>query len=204
MVKVILASLVVVAYIFLILHYYRLKKIISLAETSLFPSFAAEWKNIFTRMGKVEKPTFELKMWKQKRIVLVISIILMAIAMNTAFFFWKSISWTYFLIIFNVLLIIMFTWRVPSFYMLPNGFYYDERFYTWDQVNEFSIAPVTMKSDGYGMFENSHAYTEINLQLKKGLLPNKNVYVNDVNDVKRMKKILINNGVREGNNLMEK
>lgn len=199
MVKIFVACATVVTFFFVIIHYVRLKDMISLAETFLFPTFHHEQEKVYTRIGKVAKPTFQVKLWKQKRTIMAITIILTALAINTAFIFWNSINLSYFIILFNVLLIILLTFRVPSFYILPNGFYYNERFFKWDHVKEFSINTVTMDSDGFGMFENSLAFTEINFHVKKGINPKKSVYVGDRKAVDKIKEILTTNGIKQIN-----
>lgn len=172
---------------------------ISLAPQSVFPSFHEEWKNIYTKRGKVEKPTSKMKACKQKRAIMIVTIILTAFGLNTIFIFWKTITWSNILLFINVPILVLVNLCIPSFYIFANGLYYDERFIRWEAIKEFSVSPVAVGSEGHGMFENSTSYTEIKLYMDNKRKSAKPVYIDDLKAVESIVGILQMNGIKEWN-----
>src|SRR5690554_3756511 len=195
--KIIIFLAILVVYTMMIFNYYRVRKMILLGPDSIFPSFHKAWGNIYTERGRVEKPSFHLKDWKWKRTFLIGSIIITSFALITIPLYWEEIRWSTILVLLNIPIVLYITMIVPSFYILEKGFYYDEAFIRWEDVKEFSVSPVTVGSEAYGMFEDSVSYTQMKVFTDIKRKHSKSIYVQNAEAVEAIRSIFIENGLTE-------
>ena len=196
MVKIGIVVFIILIISMSIVNFIRAKKMISLAPKSIFPLFHEEWPNIYIFNGKAEKPTFQMKSWKEKRILFIISMMISILVFIFMLYSWEGTIWpagiSILIIPLNFLLIV----KIPCFFVLEDGFYYEESFFYWEDIKAFSFAPVTLASEGYGMFVNSASYTEMGFYLTSSG-KSKPIYVQDSSAVETLRSVFLKKGWKE-------
>ncbi len=147
-----------------------------------------EWE-IITPKGKVEKLSLQMKSWKIKKRVSIGVSLLMLLFLGLLIVLDENVSWSQSLFFLYIPIMTLTTFHVPSFLVVSNGLYVDERFYEWERVKSYQISPIKIGDEAYGMFEQSGDYKEIIIHVDKKLHRKQKVYLRDQHVVEQLQKL---------------
>ncbi|MCD8509425.1 MAG: hypothetical protein LRY73_05760 [Bacillus sp. (in: Bacteria)] len=180
----------------LIYNYIRGKRLIAASSEAQYPQNGKPATDMITSLGKMEPVSIHLKVWKKKRLLVVMFFVIFTVVSAISIIY-ESILWTTSFIFLVIAINTLSFNKIPSFLIMNEGIYLDERFFKWEKLKYFSIEPVKMGSLGYGMFENSSDYTEVIFKPSNGIFDRNSVFLLDKNEVGKVRNLLLDNGVPE-------
>ncbi|MDG5787463.1 hypothetical protein QA612_08140 [Evansella sp. AB-P1] len=188
----------VIAIFYIVLfHYTRFKKVIILFGKSVYPSNGSDYEMFRTTRGKPEELSFQSKDWKfEKRMGTITCFFFLGLGLATVIFvdfldWYNSLFFMYFPFLYlNIV-------STPTFFIFEDGFCLNRKIYFWQEVEGFSITPVTMQHKMYGMFDLNRDWYEVKIEINKRFFKTQYVYVRSEGTVEELRAQFIHFGLKE-------
>lgn len=192
--NIVAVALGVAALILITIMYIRARRMLQIAQTS---TYAAHPPCMHTDYGEVRPLHFHSKEWRTKKWMTFISAAVIAVVLTAIIIFDATPNVMYFYWAFLLPWMHVIREKVPSFFIVKDGMYLNEKYFEWRKVHSYQILRVSLGDEMYGMFENSSEFYRIQFEIGDKFLKTSSVYIHEAEDITALTEQFASHNVPE-------